>query len=94
MSVLSAKVTSKGQITLPAKLRAELGLKPGDRVDFHRAKGGKVEMTAKTRTLKDMRGIIKTDVVLSPEELDRAISEAWSAGLVEEEITEGGEDGP
>ena len=30
---VSAKITSKGQITLPASLRKELGLKPGDRVE-------------------------------------------------------------
>jgi AbrB family looped-hinge helix DNA binding protein len=93
MSPLSAKVTSKGQITLPAKLRAELGLKPGDRVDFHRTRDGRMEMTANTRTLKDLRGIIKSDVALSMEELDRAISEAWSAPSSEREIPEGEEDG-
>lgn len=31
-----AKVTSKGQITLPAKLRAEFGIEPGDIVMFFR----------------------------------------------------------
>ena len=31
-----AKVTSKGQITLPAKLRAEFGIEPGDIVVFFR----------------------------------------------------------
>jgi len=31
-----AKVTSKGQITLPAKLRAEFGIEPGDFVVFYR----------------------------------------------------------
>ena len=30
-----AKVTSKGQITLPAALRAKWGLKDGDKVEFH-----------------------------------------------------------
>jgi len=30
----AATITSKGQITLPADLRAELGLGPGDKVYF------------------------------------------------------------
>ena len=58
---LDAKVTSKGQITLPAKLRKELGLKPGDRVNFRRTKEGNYELVAKTLTLEDIRGMIKLD---------------------------------
>ena len=58
---LDAKVTSKGQITLPAKLRKELGLKPGDRVNFRRTKEGNYELVAKTLTLEDIRGMIKRD---------------------------------
>ena len=58
---LDAKVTSKGQITLPAKLRKELGLKPGDRVNFRRTKEGNYELVAQTLTLEDIRGMIKLD---------------------------------
>ena len=58
---LDAKVTSKGQITLSAKLRKELGLKPGDRVNFRRTKEGNYELVAKTLTLEDIRGMIKLD---------------------------------
>ena len=39
MAIASAKVTSKGQITLPAKLRERLGIKPGS-AEFHRLKKG------------------------------------------------------
>ena len=57
----SAKITSKGQITLPASLRKELGLKPGDRVDFvPNAKGG-YELQGNRKTLADLRGIIRYD---------------------------------
>ena len=31
-----AKVTSKGQITLPAKMRKEFGIEPGDQIHFFR----------------------------------------------------------
>ena len=35
-----AKMTSKGQVTIPKEVRAALGLEPGDRIDFRIAKGG------------------------------------------------------
>jgi AbrB family looped-hinge helix DNA binding protein len=31
-----AKITSKGQITVPVKIRKELGVKPGDRIVFEK----------------------------------------------------------
>ena len=77
MPIASAKITSKGQITLPSELRRELGVKPGDRVDFTRNKDGKLEMTARTGSIMDIRGIIKTDIVLSDKELEAAISDSW-----------------
>jgi AbrB family looped-hinge helix DNA binding protein len=35
-----AKITSKGQITLPLEVRRLLGVQPGDRVLFETNKGG------------------------------------------------------
>jgi antitoxin PrlF len=34
-----SRMTSKGQVTVPAELRRELGLQPGDRVEFVRENG-------------------------------------------------------
>ncbi|MCC5806505.1 MAG: AbrB/MazE/SpoVT family DNA-binding domain-containing protein [Opitutales bacterium] len=34
MRTLQAKVTSKGQVTLPKPLRSKLGIKSGDRLEF------------------------------------------------------------
>jgi antitoxin PrlF len=58
MTIASAKLTSKGQITIPAKLRAELGLKPGDRLDFERNRNGKIELVGRGETFEDLNGII------------------------------------
>ena len=35
-----AKITSKGQVTLPLEVRRLLGVRPGDRVLFESNKGG------------------------------------------------------
>jgi len=61
MPIASAKVTSKGQITLPAKLREQLGIKPGDRLDFERNRDGKVELVARTERFEDLRGVLPYD---------------------------------
>ena len=31
---LTSSISSKGQVTIPSEIRARLGLKPGDRVEF------------------------------------------------------------
>lgn len=37
-----AKITSKGQITIPAEMRGLLGVKPGDKLVFERKSDGEV----------------------------------------------------
>jgi AbrB family looped-hinge helix DNA binding protein len=58
---ISAKVTSKGQITLPVEMRKALGIKPGDRINFRKNQKGNYELVAKTKTLEDIKGIIPYD---------------------------------
>lgn len=73
MLIASAKVTSKGQITLPTKLRKELGLGTGSTVEFERLPDGKVQIVPKSRTMSDIRGMVKTDRVITDTELAEAI---------------------
>lgn len=54
-----AKVTTKGQVTIPKKIREKLNIQPGDFVLFVR-KGNEVVIKP-ARTLLDFRGVIKTD---------------------------------
>jgi len=54
-----AKVTVKGQVTIPKKIREKLNIQPSDFVLFVR-KGNEVVIKP-ARTLLDLRGIIKTD---------------------------------
>ena len=42
MAAFEATLTSKGQITIPAKLRAKLNLKEGDKLEFYVDRSGAV----------------------------------------------------
>ena len=54
----TATVTSKGQITIPVKVRKALGLKPGARVDFYEVEPGEFVLRAKTGSIMEMRGCL------------------------------------
>jgi len=73
----SAKVTSKGQITIPKAVRDRLGVRSGDRVHFVIREDGVVEMFPRTRELVSLAGMLKPKVRgVSVEDMDRAIGEA------------------
>ena len=55
----SAKLTSKGQITIPKKLRDTLGLAAGNRVTFHLRKDGVAEMVPDNLDLLSLFGALK-----------------------------------
>lgn len=54
-----AKLTSKGQITIPADVRKALGLTAGERVVFTRLDDGTMLMRAKSRSLASLKGLLK-----------------------------------
>lgn len=73
----SAKVTSKGQITIPKVVRDTLGVRAGDRVHFVIRTDGVVEMFPRTRDLFSLAGMLKSRVGgVSIEEMDAAIGDA------------------
>lgn len=45
----TATVTSKGQVTIPASVRAALQVSAGDKVTFIESSPGRYELTAATR---------------------------------------------
>lgn len=53
---VSARVTSKGQVTIPKKVREELGLRDGDRVLFRVVDGRAV--LARTADLLAAAGVV------------------------------------
>jgi AbrB family looped-hinge helix DNA binding protein len=60
-----AKVTSKGQITIPKEVREQLGLRPGDQIEFVRENGhfrvqkvsGRAPFSRWRGYLKHMKGV-------------------------------------
>ena len=68
-----ATVTSKGQITIPANVRAELKVGPGDRVEFVKVSEGRWEVLAAVEDVSRLRGIVAAKRVVSIEEMDSAI---------------------
>lgn len=45
-----ATITSKGQVTLPARLRQRLNLKDGDKVEFYLDHGGRIMMRPRNQS--------------------------------------------
>jgi antitoxin PrlF len=72
----TATVTSKGQITIPAQVRAELGVSPGDRVEFIEIGQGQFAIVPATRSVKDLKGLFRgrRSKPVSIEEMNAAIA--------------------
>jgi len=53
-----AKVTSKGQVTIPVEVRKSLGIRPGDHLRFERQEGGiRLVRDAEGNPFEKWRGI-------------------------------------
>jgi len=75
----AAKLTSKGQLTLPKDVREALGVSPGDRVDFVRMEDGNFAILPATQSVKRLKGLIPSlKKTVSLEDLDRAIARGAS----------------
>jgi len=55
----TATMTSKGQITVPADIRAKFALAAGARIDFVVNAAGDLVMAPKTRDVHELRGSLK-----------------------------------
>lgn len=72
-----AKITSKGQITLPKAVRDRLRVGPGDRVAFHVAESGAVTLEAATIDLRSLIGSVKSPVRgVTVEQMNEGIGDA------------------
>jgi antitoxin PrlF len=77
-----ATVTSKGQITVPVRMREKLGLRPGSKLVFEEQPNGNFVVRKKKGDIRDLKGIVpKPGRPLSVEEMDDAIAAAVAERL-------------
>jgi len=76
----SATITSKGQITIPVRVRTAMGLDSGDRIEFVEVEKGEFVIVAATRSLRELNGLFKgrRRKPASIEEMDAAIAKRAS----------------
>jgi len=79
---MQTTITSKGQVTVPAKIRQQLNLQTGDRLDFEVENGAiKVTPERKKITLEDFMNILpKATRSYTVEEMNEAIVEGACDG--------------
>lgn len=74
-----AKITSKGQITLPAEVREALGVKPGDSVAFLLGDKGEFRVR-RSGSILDLAGCVPySGPPISVEEMKQSIAEHVAA---------------
>lgn len=77
-----AKISSKGQITIPANVRRALNLKTGTRIRFIEQEDGRFSFVPLTGSIREMKGIVPSiGRTVSLEEMDQAIAEGASRGM-------------
>ncbi len=71
-----ATLTSKGQITIPSRVRQALGLEAGDRVEFVEQAKGQFAIVAATSSVQELKGLFqrKRHKPVSIEEMNTAIA--------------------
>lgn len=70
----TANLTSKGQVTIPAKVRASMGLDTGDRIEFIEMDDGTFTIIAATHSVKELKGMIRKPAKpVSIEDMNAAI---------------------
>lgn len=74
-TMAAATLTSKGQITIPSRVRDALGLEAGDRVEFVEQGKGQFAIVAATRSVQELKGLFrgKRSKPVSIEEINAAI---------------------
>jgi antitoxin PrlF len=62
-------ITSKGQTTVPAKVREALHAEPGTRLEWHVAPGCNVIVRAKTLSIRDLAGSLVPNVHVESDDM-------------------------
>ena len=75
----ASKITTKGQVTIPQKLRRLLGVRPGDKIAFEASDDGKV-IIRKIDCRVSLAGSLKNQIAkqATDQEIDDAIKHGWA----------------
>lgn len=75
----SAKMTTKGQVTIPKEIRDRLGVHPGDRIVFELRPDGTARILPLSRKAADVSGILKRSRgrPFTVEEMDQAVAASF-----------------
>jgi antitoxin PrlF len=84
MALMKSRMTSKGQVTIPAEIRQELGLKPRDTVEFARDGERIFIKPMESQLLQSYRSI----PALDPPMTDRELREAFEQDVADEVASE------
>ena len=75
LTMATATLTSKGQITIPVQVRTALGLETGDRVEFVEMENGQFSLIAASKTVHALKGLIRKPAKpVSLDDMSRAIA--------------------
>ena len=71
----SSTVTAKGQTTIPKQIRDYLGLRPGNRIDYHLDERGRIVLRPATYDIRDLHGVLHRtgQKALGVEDMNRVI---------------------
>ncbi len=86
---MAATVTSKGQITIPKRVRDQLGLKPGSRVEFVLVKGHAVLEPVGSRGADALAGSLRAYAKALAGRPHREIMEEIRREVADETVKEG-----
>ena len=76
----TATVTSKGQITIPLKVRQALQLETGDRIEFVEVDPGRFEVISATRSVTALKGMFGTAAkIVSIDDMNATIAARGAA---------------
>lgn len=84
----NATITSKGQVTIPKRIRDELGLTAGTEVEFIVEEDGTIRVQPKEPPLQRLRTVKEqlADYDVDTTQLRRDSKTAWSSHLDEDEV--------
>jgi AbrB family looped-hinge helix DNA binding protein len=77
-------VTSKGQVTIPKRIREQLRLKTGDKVDFRIEDDGTIRVYPVARRVSEVFGVFASKATkrYSTSELNKRVEKAFREGTL------------